>query len=156
MDLQDSYRPDKLFTVEEANATLPLVRAIVSDLMELSSDVMERRERLDSIRSAKRGGSGDLYEDELAVVEGELERDAEQLSEYVQELRQIGVEPKGLPDGLVDFPSMMDDRIVFLCWRFGEPEVLHWHEMDGGFRGRQPLTAGSISEASGEDQAAEE
>ena len=38
----------------------------------------------------------------------------------------------------------MDSRIVFLCWKHGEPEVLHWHELDSGFAGRQPLVAGSV------------
>ncbi|QDU93871.1 DUF2203 domain-containing protein [Lignipirellula cremea] len=145
MDFQGSYQPTRLFTVDEANATLPLVRAITFDLMQMSRDVIERRERLDSIKAARRGESGEFYDDELAHVEGELERDGEKLAEYVDELRQIGVEPKGLPDGLVDFPSLMDDRVVFLCWKYGEPEVLHWHDIDSGFGGRQPLAAGMIS-----------
>jgi hypothetical protein len=39
----------------------------------------------------------------------------------------------------------MDDRLVYLCWKLGESEVLHWHELDAGFRGRQSLVAGSVS-----------
>jgi hypothetical protein len=54
-------------------------------------------------------------------------------------------------EGLVDFPSLMDGRIVYLCWRLGEPEVLHWHELKSGFAGRQSLTAGSLSEGYGGD-----
>jgi hypothetical protein len=30
---------------------------------------------------------------------------------------------------------------VLLCWRFGEPEVQFWHEMDAGYAGRRPLSA---------------
>ena len=58
----------------------------------------------------------------------------------------LGVEPKGAVDGLVDFPSMMDGRIVFLCWKLGEAEVTHWHELDAGFSGRQSLVAGSVAD----------
>ena len=37
--------------------------------------------------------------------------------------------------------SLRDGREVYLCWRLGEPEVSHWHELNAGFAGRQPLTA---------------
>jgi len=41
--------------------------------------------------------------------------------------------------GLVDFPSRLDGREVYLCWRFGEDEIAHWHELDAGFAGRQKI-----------------
>jgi len=63
--------------------------------------------------------------------------------------RHLGVEPKNGPEGLVDFPAVLDGRPVYLCWKLGEPEVLHWHDLDAGFRGRQPLTAGSAAGGSG-------
>ena len=40
---------------------------------------------------------------------------------------------------------VLDGRLVLLCWKLGEPEVLYWHDLDAGFGGRQPLTAGSVS-----------
>ena len=150
---QDSYKPKKVFTLEEANAALPLVRAITEDLARLSQDVVERRQRLSHVASGREFDSGDPYGEELQQIEQELERDSLQLREYVQELRQLGVEPKGATEGLVDFPSMLEGRLVFLCWRLGEPEVMHWHEIDEGFAGRRSLAAGSLadeSEADGE------
>ncbi|HWB01353.1 MAG TPA: DUF2203 domain-containing protein, partial [Pirellulales bacterium] len=75
--------------------------------------------------------------------EDELERDAQRLQEYVEELRQLGVEPKSGPDGLVDFPTLIDGRPAYLCWKLGEPEILYWHDLDAGFSGRQPLVAES-------------
>ncbi len=152
MSPQGSRRP-KNFTVSEANATLPLVRAIITDLVALSKDVINRRQRLSllsrgRIRSAK---DQDLYQEELAQIDEELEKDSRQLQEYVEELRQIGVEPKSATEGLVDFPSMVDGRPAYLCWKLGEPEILYWHELDAGFRGRQPLTveAGAGDDFSG-------
>lgn len=129
----------KLFTPEEANASLPLVRAIVEDLRRLCREVIERRERL-SFLLERRGPAGqDPYQEELSQVEEELERDSVRLQEYVDELRQLGIEPKSPIDGLVDFPAMLDGRLVYLCWKVGEPEVLYWHDLEAGFQGRQPL-----------------
>lgn len=143
----EPYRPRKLFTVEQANAILPLVRAITADLVQHSREVLERRERLALLTAGRGATANDLYSQELAQIEEELDKDSEHLQAYVDELRELGVEPKSGPEGLVDFPSMMDDRLVFLCWKLGEPEVLHWHELDAGFRGRQSLIAGSVVEA---------
>jgi hypothetical protein len=143
-DAGSNYQPKRLFTVEQANAILPLVRAIATDLARLSCEVIERRERLAFLAARRPANSKDLYSEELAQIEEELEKDGQQLQVFVQELRDLGVEPKNGPEGLVDFPSLMDGRIVYLCWKLGEAEVLHWHELDAGFRGRQSLVAGSV------------
>lgn len=138
-----SRRPE-CFTVEEANATLPLVRVIVADLAELSSEVIERRQRLSFLLSGHDPNDRDLYHQELVQVEQDLEKDAQRLREYVEELRALGVEPAHGPEGIVTFPSILDDRRVSLSWKLGEPEVLYWHEVDAGYRRRQPLAADSV------------
>jgi len=142
------YKPGKLFTIDEANATLPLVKIITSDLVRLSRDVVERRERLDQLAGGRDRDAVDVYSEELEQVHRDLEKDSKRLQGYVEELRQIGVEPKTATTGLVDFPSMQDEHLVFLCWKLGESEVLHWHELDAGFAGRQPLTVGSVADSS--------
>lgn len=137
------WKNRKVFTVEQANAALPLVRAITKDLSELSRDVIERRERLSLLLRGRDREKRDLYAEELAQVQQDLESDTERLRVFVEELRELGVEPKDGPQGLVDFPAVMDGRAVFLCWKLGEPEVLYWHDLEAGFGGRQSLTAGS-------------
>jgi len=131
----------KLFTVEQVNAMLPLVRAIARDLSELAREVVERRERLAHLAAGRPQAGGDLYQAELAQIEDELENDTRRLGDYIRELRELGAEPKNPIDGLVDFPTIMDGRVVYLCWKLDEPEVLFWHELDAGFAGRQPLAA---------------
>lgn len=137
----------KTFTVDQANAALPLVRAITADLAALSREVTDRRQRLAMLVAGRDKSSGDFYSDELCQVEEDLEKDSQRLRGYIDELRELGVEPKGGPDGsiaTVDFPSILDGRLVYLCWRLGEPEVLFWHDLDAGFAGRQPLVAGAV------------
>ena len=130
---------ERTFTVEDANATLPLVRAICRDLSTLSHEVIERKERLSVLLAGRDENRDDLYRQELVQIEEELKRDTARIEEYVQELRDLGVESKDGIEGLVGFPSMMDGRVVFLSWKLDETEVLHWHEIEGDFSGRQPL-----------------
>ena len=68
-----------------------------------------------------------------------FESDQQRMQDYEQELRTLHIELKDYFTGLIDFPCWMDGREVFLCWRLGEPEVSHWHELDAGFAGRQKL-----------------
>jgi hypothetical protein len=135
------------FTVEEANRRLPLVRSIVTDIIELYRDMHERRQRLASVR--ERGGGridraeANLYTEELDEMERELALDGERLDAFTAELEDLGVELKDPYTGLVDFPTVLDGREVFLCWQFGEDEVTHWHEVDAGYDSRQSLLEGS-------------
>jgi hypothetical protein len=127
------------FTVAEANATLPYVRAIVRDVTELAHELRERHERLAHHRPDRGGVPSPAHQEELDRAEEEIERGEERLREYERELRQIGVELKDYFTGLIDFPTLRDGREVYLCWRLGEPEVAHWHEIEAGFAGRQKL-----------------
>jgi hypothetical protein len=130
----------RYFTVEEANKALPLVRMIVSDIVRQDRIVEDLQERLSTLTRERRRPSNDLYAEELAQSQAELEAEEAKLTTYLDELKRLGVEFKGA-DGLVDFYSMIDGREVFLCWRLGEPEVSFWHDLDAGFAGRQALTS---------------
>ena len=141
----DEYVPAKVFTVDEANARLPLVRVIVKDLMQLAAEVTDRKDRLGMLARGKSSSSADVYQAEVDQIEQELEKDTEKLNGYLQELLELGVEPKSALDGLVDFPAMIDGKLAYLCWKFDEPEVLYWHALDAGFAGRQSLTADSVA-----------
>lgn len=137
----------RLFTVEEANLRLPLVRAIVQDIVDLFRDVQQRRERLASVKQLRGEGtsSSRFHSEETDQIEEEITKDEEKLAEFVRELHELGVEFKDPVLGLVDFPAQMDDRVVHLCWKLDEPEVQFWHELDAGFAGRQLLLAESVT-----------
>jgi hypothetical protein len=141
MSVQKRARKKKYFTVNEANATLPLLRSILRDVTELARDLGERHERLSRVQPPPRGQLGDAYREEVMQMEAEFERGQERMQEFLQELHSLGIELKDPATGLVDFPAIMDDHEVYLCWRLGEPEVVHWHEIDAGFAGRQNLMA---------------
>jgi hypothetical protein len=135
----ESKSKKKLFTVEEANSTLPLVRAIVGDIVRQYETVRGLRERLATLGRDVRKSPTDVYTEEIAHSQAESQAEEARLVALVDELNKLGIEMKGLDTGLCDFPSIRDGRVVCLCWRLGEPQVMHWHEVDAGFSGRQPL-----------------
>ena len=134
--------PRQFFSVASANQMLPLVRAIVSDIVELYPQVRDREERLRRINRGrqKESRSNDLYSEELDQVRVDLERDVELLQGFIDELHELGVEFKDPVMGLIDFPAQRNGKEVCLCWKLGEPAVDFWHTVESGFQGRQPLT----------------
>jgi len=135
-----AVRTKKYYTPAEANATLPLLRSILRDVTELARELQDRHERLTRVRSHQKAVMDEAHREELLQIEQEFEHGKERMQAYLQELQQLGVELKEpLTEGLVDFRCQMDGREVFLCWRLGEPEVAHWHELHTGFAGRQRL-----------------
>lgn len=135
--------PARFFTVEQANRMLPLVRRIVEDIVQ---DYARWREQVGVLEVVAAGRRGDSPPDEAQKVEQDTQRLASDIEKYVQELRKLGVDFKGFEEGLVDFPSHIDGRPVYLCWKLGEESVEHWHSVDAGFAGRQKLTVPANSE----------
>lgn len=108
----------RLFTVEGANSTLPLVRQIVGDILETAQRIATLEE-------------GD---EDLSALETRLE-------EHERELEELGCFYKdwSFSVGLVDFPCEIDGEVVFLCWRSDEESLSWYHRIEDGYRGRQRL-----------------
>ena len=130
----------KFFSLEEANRSLPLVKAIVGDIVRQFEVVNANKERLIALKNLRRrpGAPSDAHAEETLQRQTELETEAAQLDIYITELTRLGVRLKGF-DGLCDFPSLRDGREVCLCWRLEEPSVRYWHEVNAGYAGRQLL-----------------
>lgn len=135
----------KFYSVDDANRALPLVRAIVSDIVSQYQLVDELRQRLSRVRRDRKRKADDVYAAELDQTRSELTTEEDRLRDYVDELRKLGVELKS-EDGLCDFPSLRDGREVYLCWRLGEPRVAHWHELEAGFAGRRRITSNAADD----------
>ena len=63
-----------------------------------------------------------------------------ELQRALAELQAADIVVRDVVRGLVDFPALRDGQEVYLCWLVDEPEIEHWHELDGGFAGRRPIT----------------
>ena len=136
----------RLFTVDEANSLLPALRPLVKrifdhlDFLRKKSETVIREERLSP-------NSPDLMQrlqenDAIARLIQEVKGLAEEMNSY-------GCMCKGVEQGLVDFPCMLGGEIVYLCWRYDEESVSHWHRIEDGFAGRRPLLDTDEGEDSG-------
>jgi hypothetical protein len=129
----------RLFTLEEAEALLPRARDEVLAMQQCKREIDVLREALVDV-SDRATGNGHV-KDEGSVAEKRRKAEAlvAQLNERLARLNGWGVEMKGLEEGLLDFPSEREGRVVYLCWRVGEDHIGFWHDIDAGFAGRQPL-----------------
>jgi hypothetical protein len=75
----------------------------------------------------------------VARQRAEIETHLKLARESIAEIDSIGVQVKDIDAGLLDFPCNLDGEVVLLCWRMGETSIEHWHTMDSGFQGRQPV-----------------
>ena len=120
---------DREFTVDEANALLPMVRESLERIRVARQVVLHGGERVRQNAPTNGGGrEGKEYWEALAT-----------LRRGVEALNGEGIILRDPESGLIDFPSRRDGREVFLCWRLGEPDVAYWHGPEGGFAGRQPI-----------------
>jgi hypothetical protein len=136
----------RVFTVGEANALLPHLREILRRIQELRSVVGDRTDQLkildviwgSAVADPENPDHRDFRRHRRAI--GGAVEEIERLIR--EEILELGVRfPQGgLEHGLLDFPTQLDGRWVFLCWQADEPELQAWHEVDGGFAGRRPLT----------------
>lgn len=136
----------RVFTVGEANALLPHLREILSQIQALRSVVAERTDQLKildviwgrKVAVADNPDHGD-FKRHRRVIGGAVEEIERLIRE---EILALGVRfPQGgLEHGLLDFPTLLDGRWVYLCWQEEEEEIQAWHELSGGYAGRQPLT----------------
>jgi hypothetical protein len=129
--------PDRLFTLDEARALLPTVRQLLTEIQAAKAEVDARGIGLARLLAVT-GGNGHL-EGDLARARDAVEYATGDLQERMAELNDIGVELKGIDEGLCDFPSLRDGRVVYLCFRLGEDDIEYWHELDTGFAGRKPI-----------------
>ncbi len=145
----------RIFTIEEANALIPELKARVGEQLELGEEIQELVARLwQHIGDA---GDDPLPDDDTPRAEviditvlpsdtGAVRELKRSLGDRVRryrdgwrEIQQFGVVIKDTSTGLLDFYGRIDDRVVWLCWKYGEDAVEWYHELDAGFAGRKPL-----------------
>lgn len=130
----------KYFTPEEVEALIPELTQVMERLIDAHQEATQIRQVLqeEQHRIMVTGG-GILDRETWRGRTQRLEKLGRELQRGVAEIVNLGGVPKDLGMGLVDFPCLMDDQEVNLCWRFGESRIRFWHGLDEGYAGRKPL-----------------
>ncbi len=116
----------KYFTPAEARNTLPLVKKIVKDILDTSKEMK-------------------LIADDFGIKNinnnPKLKKMADEIDGFIAELEEVGCFYKdwNFTIGLVDFPAVIDNREVMLCWKSDEDEIEFYHDIDSGYSGRKPI-----------------
>ena len=115
----------KYFTPTEARKTLPLVKKIVKDILDTSREMRLIADEVD----------GEIQNDPR------IEKMAADIEDFMEELEEIGCYFKdwNFTIGLVDFPALIENKEVMLCWKSDEDDIMFYHELDAGFSGRKPI-----------------
>jgi hypothetical protein len=130
----------KTFTIDEAQSLLPVLESLLKRAMDERRSAQEVEAELNGL--AQRiylSGGMRVSSASITKQRAEMEDHLKRVHDSIAEIDAIGVQVKDLDAGLLDFPCRVDDEIVLLCWRMGEPAIEHWHTVEAGFNGRQPV-----------------
>lgn len=130
----------KTFTLDQAQTLLPVLRSLLSRAME-GKKLMEQIESEFQKIKYRAMLSGGLLLDVTAMAGRKAEQDKalQEIKDAMAEISSIGVQIKDLDIGLLDFPCMVENEIVLLCWKYGEDKIEYWHGAEEGFAGRKPI-----------------
>ncbi|HSD84516.1 MAG TPA: DUF2203 domain-containing protein [Anaerolineae bacterium] len=122
----------KHFTAEEANRALPQVRLLVAQIMQAREAIIQAQPELWPVLEKSIGNGG-------SKKAGELLTEFRRVELGMKGLQEMGCVLKDMSMGLVDFPALREGREVLLCWKYNEPEVMFWHDLQSGYQGRKSL-----------------
>ncbi|HKD92484.1 MAG TPA: DUF2203 domain-containing protein [Terriglobales bacterium] len=133
---------DRTFTLAEATELLPVLESLLRRAMSAKQNV----EQIDSefralSNNIHQAGGIALDVKKWAFRRAEREKTLQQIKDSLAEISAAGVQVKDLDIGLLDFPFVLEDKVVLLCWKLGEPAITHWHGTQEGFAGRKPVDA---------------
>jgi len=130
----------RTFTLNEAQTMLPVLEALLRRAIAANAKAVNLEEEMQQLNQ-RIFLAGGMHVDVAAAARrrGEREIAIREAKDTLAEIDAIGVQVKDLNAGLLDFPCKIDGEIVLLCWKLGEKEITHWHTVEAGFGGRQPL-----------------
>ena len=133
----------KYFTLDEAQHALPKVRRLLAKLHTLKAQINFLAEEKEApIELTEPFTEDEIYRFAFAQeikLNAELHKHTYEFFKTLDLLNELGCIVKDLDAGLIDFPHELNGREVLLCWKEGENSIEHWHDLDTGFEGRNPI-----------------
>jgi hypothetical protein len=132
----------RVYDLEEVNELLPDLERLLDGLDEIRSKIRTLKLRINALEmiwgeAVHRSDNTDHTE--LQHHLEEMKGHQHSFEEITKRIAALGGQLKGLEPPLVDFYGVRDGHLVFWCWTRGEDRIDHWHHVDEGFAGRQPV-----------------
>ncbi len=132
--------PSKLFSLTEAERLRVELEPVLIEAMEARRKMVDEEKKLGTLaeRIQTSGGMQVPYE-KAARWRATRNKFEDRVRESLERIQSTGCIVKDLDIGLLDFPSRIDNKDVFLCWKLGEDRIRFYHGQDEGFAGRKPI-----------------
>ena len=131
--------PERQYTLEEANATLPWLEEVLARMVPLRERLESQQIELMTMMQHRSGNGATSHDQEIEESQKTMDDLAQQLRQDLQEITGRGILVRDIVRGLVDFPSDRDGQAIFLCWLRGETQIDYWHGTNEGFGSRKRL-----------------
>jgi hypothetical protein len=130
----------KTFTLSEAQVLLPVLESLLRVAMEGKRFIEEVDGEFQAL-SSRIFINGGTFVDIVPLAKRKQEREqaVQRVKDALAEIDSTGVQVKDIDIGLLDFPCVVEDRVILLCWKLGEKSITHWHGTEEGFAGRKPI-----------------
>ncbi len=122
----------KTFTLDQANELVPLVAKALDELTDARNQLVSVKDSLQPMLQKAGGNRGSKAGGDYALL-------LQHFNALLGTFQEWGCELKDIDEGLVDFPSYRDGKLVYLCWKRGEERIQFWHDIEAGFGGRHPV-----------------
>ena len=138
---QDAPEPEpRIFTITEAERTRRELEPWLVEAMDCRKKLAGLDNDLTAVsaRIMMMGGVIVPYE-KLSALRAQHQQLAETFKSALNRILETGCLIKDLEIGLLDFPSLINNEEVYLCWKLGEDRIRFYHRQDEGFASRKPL-----------------
>lgn len=140
---------NRTFTHAEALDLLPVLKVMLRKSTDAKKRIDEIDQKFQHVNQKVLMHGGMLLDIvPLAKLRAERDKLTQGITDTVAEITAMGVQIKDINTGLLDFPCVVEGKVVLLCWRLGEETINYWHGVDEGFVGRKLIDA-RISNARG-------
>ena len=132
----------KIFTLEEANRLVPRISSLFSEIFNINARIKSLSKDIEGLleiwgEAVMRIG----HQDNAFYVERVEKKNKaiDELKRRIEAIQSVGCIVKNIEQGLIDFVHDNGEDVIFLCWKYGEDSIRHWHGLQDGYVGRRPL-----------------
>ena len=123
----------RYFSLRQARVLLPKIKPVLRKIMKHHVKLV--------LQNNMSVHFDDAFEDmRQSVIEAkEWHATQKEYFELLQQLIDWGIFVKDPAIGLIDFFSLYEGREIFLCYKYPEATITHWHELEEGFLQRKSV-----------------